>query len=117
KPVMEADARTTASCPRSLRSRNVRPPRRAGICGLLFRLAAGGLADEGLAVLLVLDLVGEQQIELALVARLHGRALDDHAGHRTDVLGEPALRALEDLKREAARGKRRRVVAELRGAE
>src|SRR2546423_612836 len=62
--------------------------------------------DEGFLVVLVLDLVGEQQVELGLVARLHRRALDHHARYRADVLGEALLGALEDLEREAARGGR-----------
>src|SRR5258708_2402994 len=70
---------------------------------LFLAVARGRLADEGLLLVLVLDLVGDQQVELGLVFRLHGRALDHHPRHRADVLGEPALGALEDLEGKTAR--------------
>src|SRR5258708_36020012 len=63
-----------------------------------------GPADEGLLVVLVLDLVGEQQVELGLVARLHRRPLDDDTRDRADVLDKAPLRALQHFYRATAGG-------------
>src|SRR3954466_2327449 len=95
---------------------DLRTGQRQEPAGLFLAVARGRLADEKLALFLVLDLVGKKQVQLRLVLRLHGRALDHDACYRADVLGEPALGALEDLEREAAGGKGRRRVAELRRA-
>src|SRR5258708_30611623 len=65
-----------------------------------------GPADEGLLIVLVLDLVGEQQVELGLVARLHRRPLDDDTRDRADVLGKAPLGALQHFHRETAGGER-----------
>ena len=58
------------------------------------RAVVGGL-EEGLAIVWIFDLVGDQEEQLAFVMRLQRSPLDHHMGDHADMVGQQALHAGE----------------------